>query len=275
MQKGSDMLLKSVINPIKKIYLKEWENRSLSEIIKLFKKVNCARLYIVNENEELIYVLEVNEILDICHNNKDISLKEYLKDKLPPLYVEVTNSLIDVYNFMRENFLKYVPVLEDGKLIGEIEFDKLPLRIGLIVIQDPLTQVFNEKYFNFLLQEYKEIGDEVGIIYIEVKNLNIIEAIYGESKKNEILKYVANKIKSNVREIDFVFRSGNIFKIVVFAEFSVLGIISKRLKDVLDNTEYDGVVIQIKLAYTHIPTDSPNVLIALEKLEEELIRERD
>jgi GGDEF domain-containing protein len=122
-----------------------------------------------------------------------------------------------------------------------------------------------------LIEEYKDFNKPMGIIYIDIKNIGIIEGLYGEEKLNQLLKAIALKLKNLVGDIDLIFRNNYRFKIITFTDLEVTKKIVERIKKALNDFELDGMKIAFSLAYSHIPELQDNILLAIDEVESKLI----
>jgi len=260
---------------IEQIFYKEYDELkdiTVKELITYLDKYKTDTLYIT-KNKFPIYLFESVDFLDVfLMNELNKTILEYINKH--PKKINTLNydtNIIDAYYFMRSNNLKKVAVIKNNELIGEITFKIISSKIADIVIKDPLTGAYNEKYFEVLIEEYKDFDKPIGIIYIDIKNIGIIQGLYGEEKLKEILKAIANLLKSLVRDIDFVFRNDYRFKIITFTELEVTKKIVHRIKKALDEFEINGIRISYSIAYSHIPELQNNILLALDEVEAKLI----
>jgi diguanylate cyclase (GGDEF)-like protein len=270
------MTLKNYLEKVCYKELDELKDKTLSDLIAYMYKCDSSTFYVV-KNEKPIYIFTSTDMLEIFMKDKlNTLIEEYINENPKEVKkLSIKTNILDAYYFMRSNKLKHIPIVDDdGKILGEISFKTLSLKIADIVIKDPLTGLFNQKYFNVLLEEYNEFNKPLGIIVVELKNMNILEGFYGPDKINEILKTYAHAIKSSVRDIDFVFRMGYKFKILTFNDLEITDKIVKRIKKKLENTEYDGIRVTFEIVFSHVPELEDNVLSALEACEKKLI-ERD
>ncbi|WP_084021794.1 diguanylate cyclase [Lebetimonas sp. JS170] len=260
---------------VEDVYYKECnevKDMTIKELIVLSNKYKTDSIYLT-KNKYPVFMFEHIDFLDVLLSNElDVNVLEYIKKH--PKKINVLNydtNIIDAYYYMRSNNLKKVAVIKNNELIGEVNFKMISARIADIVIKDPLTGVYNEKYFEVLIEEYKDFDKPLGIIYIDIKNTGVIEGLYGREKVNEILKAIADKLKNLLRDIDFIFRNDFRFKIITFSPLDVTEKIINRIRKSLDNFEIDGIKIAYSLSFSHIPELESNVLLALDDLERNLI----
>ena len=181
--------------------------------------------------------------------------------------------ILDAYYYMRSNNLAHIPIInKNNELIGELTFKTISLKITDIVIKDPLTGLYNKKYFDVLMEEYNEFNKPVGIIFIEFTNLNILEGFYGIDVTEKLIKLYAKTLKSSVRDIDFTFRINNQFRVLTFNSLEVTDKILKRVKNNLQNVEYQEIKANFEISFSHVPEIDNNILLALESCEKKLIK---
>jgi diguanylate cyclase (GGDEF)-like protein len=271
------MRIEAFVDSVKSDEFDNIRNKTLNELVNYIMNNHLERYYITLESSP-IYIFNHEEIINIFFKNiLEWTFEEFynkeIKNKYNDLYkIEANRHIIDVYNQMRKAKLHFAPVIKNEKLIGEIAFSTLSLKISFIAIKDVLTNTYNQKYFNVLIDEYNEISQDLGIIMIKIYNLAIFESLYGYDFKNKILKLFGEVIKNSVRDVDFVFRNDDIFKILTFNDSEVTLKIKHRIEDKLKDLEVDKIAIPYKVVATHVPELEPNVFLAIENLEEKLIK---
>jgi len=251
----------------------EISQKPLDEILAYFHQTPNTRLYIVEENRP-VYIFTPKEIIDIFLENKNfLTIGEYvLENKKEIFTLDASTNIIDAYNQLRKRKLSFAPVMEGGKLIGEVSFETLSLKISFIAIKDPLTGAFNQRYFDVLVEEYKEMDKPLGIIFVKIENLSIFESLYGHSFKLEVLRKFADTIHSSLRDIDFVFRVEDIFKIITFNDLEIVSMIVARIKKRLSEIKINDIKIPFKIVFSQVPEIESNIILAIEDCEKKLIK---
>jgi len=268
------MQIKDYIDKIKTVDFEEIKNLKVEDLIYKFHAKKCEKLYLLKENKP-VFVLEPKKIVDIfLHHQNEKTLEEFLSDKSFLKCFDSEMNIIDAYYQMRKENLEYIPVCENGTVIGEINFNILSLKISYIVIKDELTGVFNRKYFDVIIEEYNDFNKPMGLIFIEIQNLPIYEGLYGIETVHKIFKSYAEILKNSLRDIDFIFRLDNQFRIIIFNNLEITIKIVERIKDKLNNFTIEGIHIPYKLSFSHIPELENNIISAIEECERKLI-ERD
>jgi len=254
--------------------LKELENKTISDLIILMKQYECLSFYITN-NKFPIYIFTFFDILDFFIKNRlNENIYDYInKNKKELKTISINFNILDAYYYMRNNNLKYAPVInENNELIGELTFKTISLKIADIVIKDPLTGFYNKKYFDVLAEEYNEFNKPLGLIFIEFTNLDILESFYGSNIVKKLIKLYADALKNSLRDIDFTFRLNNQFRILTFNNLEITNKIFQRIKNRLENIEYQEIKANFEISFSHIPEIDNNILLAIKNCEKKLIK---
>ncbi|MEO1927511.1 MAG: diguanylate cyclase [Nautiliaceae bacterium] len=267
------MVLRDYLEPICYKEYEKIEGLEVKEVANFMKKCGSYTFYIVKDNKP-IYIFTTTDILEIIIKNLEcIKISDYMS-KYPKTLksLKISTHILDVYNYMRSNRLKYVPIIDDNnELVGEVAFKTLSLKIADIAIKDSLTGLYNKKYFDVLLKEFNEFNKPLGIIYIEFLNLDIIEDFYSPDFAKALLKLYARTIKQCVRDIDFVFRIEKRFKILTFNDLEDTDKIAKRINKKLEETSFNDVKAAFKIVLSQVPELEDNILMAIESCEKRLI----
>jgi diguanylate cyclase (GGDEF)-like protein len=266
------MTIEKYIEPVFYKEIDDLANVTLKALISILEKYKADTLYIT-KNQYPVYIFDSIDFLDIMLKNElNKTIKDYINDYPKKIFtLNYDTNIIDAYYFMRSNNLKKVAVLKNNKLIGEVAFKTISSQIANIIIKDPLTGVFNEKYFEIFVEEYKDFDKPLGIIFIDIKNIQIIEGLYGKEKVDELLKIIAKKLKNLLRDIDLIFRNDYRFKIIIFNTLEVTKKVVERIENVLNQFEINGMKINYSIAYSHVPELQMSILLAIDEIENKLI----
>ena len=116
-------------------------------------------------------------------------------------------------NYIEELTEQYEELLNQKKeLLAELEKKAL---------YDPLTKLFNRHaLIEFLTKEIERIkrekGEKLFIIFLDLDNFKQVNDLYGHKKGDEVLKEVAQLLKTHFRKYDIVARfGGDEFMVVV------------------------------------------------------------
>ena len=266
------MFLKEYIDSAYSVNLENIKELTIEDIILQFHAKNLKRIYLLKNNLP-VFVITPKEIVDFfIKGNIKQNIYEFLKETDPIGCFDGKKHIIDAYYEMRKDKLDFIPVCENGKFIGEIDFSVLSLKISYIVIKDELSGVYNKKYFDVIVNEYTDFNKPLGIIFIELKDLSIYEGLYGMDFSGKVIKNFAQEIQNSVRKIDFVFRWDNQFRIIIFNNLEISAKIFSRIQNRLKTLETDSIHIPFKMCFSHVPEMQDDILLALQSCEEELIK---
>lgn len=183
------------------------------DTLEIFDANKAARdFYGYSENDfNRLKITDLNELSD-----------EYMRKLLDEVYTNKKN----VYHFRhraaggvwRDVEVHSTPLLMNKKrmlisIVTDItERKKAEERITYLAYHDDLTGLANRKLFyeklNIELERTFRNGDKNAILFIDLDNLKQINDSYGHEAGDLLLKEVANRIKSNIREIDLAARMG-------------------------------------------------------------------
>lgn len=146
--------------------------------------------------------------IDGCKNYFNISISEIFDSNSL-----LTGKLIVLYDISvqkkNERELVRVNSLLEDRLF---EIEKLHERLEYQALRDPLTGLYNRRYFDEALK--KEFSRSVrentflGICIIDIDNFKIINDSYGHSTGDRILILVSEVIQGKIRKTDYVCRYG-------------------------------------------------------------------
>jgi len=131
-------------------------------------------------------------------------------------------------------------------------------RAQSLLRRDPLTGVYNRYVLDEILnQEVKRArryGHKIGIIIIDIDNFKKINDKFGHLMGDKTLKMVADFLKKNVRETDFVVRYGGdeflIIQLEITSESDVAATIErikKKLKELNESSLEFPLVLSLSL----------------------------
>jgi len=145
---------------------------------------------------------------------ENLSKKEILKD-IPIIFVTAKTTSEDLKEGFDSGGVDYIkkPIdfLEmEVRIKAALQRRRLELKLKRQTVIDPLTDVYNRKYFFDIVSkqlEYIRRADKnLTIVIIEIDSFKEINNTYGEQLSNNILKELANILQNNLRLYDLLAR---------------------------------------------------------------------
>ena len=158
-------------------------------------------------------------------------------------------------------FSKIVAVAWENAMLHEKLFNE--------AITDPLTGLYNRRYFFKRLQEEisraQRYGSKFGLLLLDLKDFKKINDNLGHEKGDELLKAFAEKLQRNVRKVDIVARYGGDEFVVLLIQTNKNGIkaVMGRLAREISEIEVEGFKIRANIGAALYPEDGelPNELL--------------
>ena len=122
------------------------------------------------------------------------------------------------------------------KIRKDLQIESLLAKVTTESITDPLTSMYNRRYFFKRLEEEiekkKRGGDSFGILAMDIDFFKRVNDTYGHQSGDEILKLVSASIKNSLRSIDIVARYGGeeFFAILPKSSYESLSIVAERIR---------------------------------------------
>jgi len=143
-------------------------------------------------------------------------------------------------NYIEELTEQYEELLNQKKeLLAELEKKAM---------YDPLTGLFNRQaLIEFLIKEIERVkrekGEKLFVIFLDLDNFKQVNDLYGHKKGDEVLKEVAQLLKTHFRKYDIVARfGGDEFMVVVRNRTKgevedILKKLQERIEEIFKNFE--------------------------------------
>ncbi len=171
-----------------------------------------------------------------------------------------------------------------GNVMGAIEIvrditemKKMEKKLKYLAERDPLTDTFNRRQFEILLNHEiarsERTGEPITVIYLDVDNLKEINDKFGHEKGDELLVKVANALKNGLRKSDIVARVGGDEFIIVTPNLSkdeALKLINRLRKKIMKEEKEFPCPIDFSYGAFEI---TPGSKLALNKVVAEADRE--
>jgi diguanylate cyclase (GGDEF)-like protein len=148
-------------------------------------------------------------------------------------------------------YLVFTEYNKEKEIIEELmtELKQQNVELELTSITDPLTKVFNRRYFMDALEKRINKSISFFVLMLDIDHFKNVNDEHGHIYGDEVLVLVADTIKQNTRSNDIVARyGGEEFSIIIQKEADTSGVeIAERIRKGIEQREmkYDGVTISI------------------------------
>jgi diguanylate cyclase (GGDEF)-like protein len=145
-------------------------------------------------------------------------------------------------------------------------------KVEVLAITDPLTGLYNRRYFDNVLQkeltQRKRYGQSVTCLMMDIDHFKQVNDTYGHEAGDFVLKEIAELLKTHLREVDTIARWGGEEFIVMMPHTDIHGAFvpaSRILKTIADKT-FDKIpdvhiTVSIGLACTGETQNIPDILV--------------
>ena len=130
-------------------------------------------------------------------------------------------------------------------------------RLKEMLVIDPLTLLHNRRYLDFhlgnLVNEHKQFNTSFGILFFDIDHFKHINDTYGHNTGDEVLKIIAQTLKSNIRSEDVVGRWGGEEFIAVIKGVNDIELksIAEKLRRLCELSTYkrsDDLIIKVTVS---------------------------
>ena len=187
-----------------------------SEIV--FVNSACANLFGYQKDQMLKFRIEDLTITSESLNHSELA-EDYIRSNLPakdmterPLIPCINSegkkfdTRISIANARIDNASYGVAILQDytsiQKVISALESDSYV---------DVLTSLYNRRYLQKIIKTNSRVlslWNSIGVLYLDLNQFKPVNDRLGHNAGDEILRTVANRLKSSVRFDDIIFRVG-------------------------------------------------------------------
>jgi len=264
-------------NEVYVVELGEVKHKTISDISKMF--INHKKdIIIITKEKKPYYLLTATDIIDSLVAHYDNMTIINFIDKNPKKIISVSEeeSLFDAYRLMRSYKIHHLIVVnEKGEFSKVINFYDFASFLTEMALKDDLTGLYNRRFFEFLLDKYKDAEMDIGVVFIDLDKFKKLNDTYGHAFGDKVLKKVASIISDSIREIDYAFRlGGDEFIILIFSNSEILAKIADRIREKIKNTKIDGVSISCSIGYAHYPTESKELHEAVNLADKRMYKDK-
>lgn len=123
-----------------------------------------------------------------------------------------------------------------------IKYEKLLQKVNRTSLIDPLTEIYNRRYFDEYLNEVVELSHTTSLVLnlIDIDFFKQVNDTFGHICGDLALKHVTSIIKNNLRKSDVLARIGGEEFAIIFSETSIEEgrKVCERIRDIVEKTEF-------------------------------------
>jgi len=251
-----------------------YDNYTILELANLFLKTDNDSTIVVKDKKP-VYIITNTDLINFFLQKDDyLTIKEIIEKY--PKYLIVMNKNEDVYTAykkMRGASIEHLVVVDDnGELLGEVYQKDLVMKFVEFALKDDLTGLNNIRFLDTIIQRYNGTNSKIGVIFIDIDNFKHFNDLYGHQVGDEVIKFVAEKIKESIREVDFGFRyGGDEFVVLIFEQSKdVVLKIAKRIFYKITLSEHSYGKIGISVGVAMYPEDNKDLNEVIRLADKEL-----
>ena len=218
-------------------------NYSILDIASMFLEEH-VNSFIITKDDKPFYIITQTDLIYLFfkgYENK--TLKEVIKECPKELKtIHIDEDIYKAYKVMRGTKIEHLVVVDDeGKVAGELRNQDLIMKFVEFSLKDEMTGLNNKRFFETIKHRYNGSNTKIGIIFIDIDNFKYFNDKFGHEIGDKVIKIVANKIKSSIREMDFGFRyGGDEFVVMIFnQERDIVLKVANRIFDKISSINDD------------------------------------
>jgi diguanylate cyclase (GGDEF)-like protein len=213
----------------------------------------------------IYYFLEKDENLTI----------QGIMDKYPKKLITIykNEDVYEAYKKMRGMGIEHLIVVdEDDRLLGEVYQQDLVIKFVEFALKDEMTGLNNHRFLDTILQKYNGSNAKIGIIFIDIDDFKYFNDKFGHKVGDEVIKFVGQKIKESIREVDFGFRyGGDEFVVMIFSQPKDIVLkIANRIFDKITSYNHKFGKISVSVGVAMYPDDNKDLKEVIKLADEEL-----
>ena len=259
------------------IYMKYEENDGDPDfIIKDANPAFCAMMGVECEIMRGCQISTIFEDITIKHTNLFLALQEVAHNK--------TTLRTEIHSDALEKWFSLKAYSAETGFVAMIIADITPRRqveetLEMITWGDPLTNLFNRRYFDHVMRKYDEDIFSVATVFsIDLDGLKMVNDLLGHIAGDELLTSFAEILRKSFRKDDIVARVGGdeFAAIISNCDKNVIDGIMSRINELINehNAAGEGHPLSISIGFAGKKDFSTNMISVYNEADEKMYKDK-
>ena len=250
------------------------DNYTILDIASLFLETNTESIVILKDKKPFYIITNTDLIVYFLDKNDKLSISEII-EKYPKILITINKNedIYEAYKKMRSSNIEHLIVVDDeGYLVGEVYQRDLVMKFVEFALKDEMTGLNNSRFLDTIIQRYNGSDVKIGVIFIDIDDFKHFNDTFGHEVGDEVIKFVANKIKESIRDVDFAFRyGGDEFVVMIFEQQKDIVLkVANRIFNKITKADNDFGEVSVSVGVAIYPDDNKDIREVINLADKEL-----
>ena len=250
------------------------DNYTILDIASLFLETNTESIVILKDKKPFYIITNTDLIVYFLDKNDKLSIPEII-EKYPKILITINKNedIYEAYKKMRSSNIEHLIVVDDeGYLVGEVYQRDLVMKFVEFALKDEMTGLNNSRFLDTIIQRYNGSDVKIGVIFIDIDDFKHFNDTFGHEVGDEVIKFVANKIKESIRDVDFAFRyGGDEFVVMIFEQQKDIVLkVANRIFNKITKADNDFGEVSVSIGVAMYPDDNKDIREVINLADKEL-----
>ncbi len=250
------------------------DNYTILDIASLFLETNTESIVILKDKKPFYIITNTDLIVYFLDKNDKLSISEIVEN-YPKILITINKNedIYEAYKKMRSSNIEHLIVVDDeGYLVGEVYQRDLVMKFVEFALKDEMTGLNNSRFLDTIIQRYNGSDVKIGVIFIDIDDFKHFNDTFGHEVGDEVIKFVANKIKESIRDVDFAFRyGGDEFVVMIFEQQKDIVLkVANRIFNKITKADNDFGEVSVSIGVAMYPDDNKDIREVINLADKEL-----
>ena len=250
------------------------DNYTILDIASLFLETNTESIVILKDKKPFYIITNTDIIVYFLDKSEKLSIPEII-GKYPKILITINKNedIYEAYKKMRSSNIEHLIVIDDeGYLVGEVYQKDLVMKFVEFALKDEMTGLNNSRFLDTIIQRYNGSDVKIGVIFIDIDDFKHFNDTFGHEVGDEVIKFVADKIKESIRDVDFAFRyGGDEFVVMIFEQQKDIVLkVANRIFSKITKSDNDFGEVSVSVGVAIYPDDNKDIREVINLADKEL-----